>query len=410
MRIAASFAALLATLLVAPAGAQAPPVQLGPRPYFLVDTMREGALKQRLQACAAQRRVFRPSALAIGHRGAPLQFPEHTRESYTAAARMGAGIVECDVTFTKDKVLVCRHAQDDLHRTTDILATPLAAKCRTPFTPARFDAAGALVRPATAECRTSDLTLAEFRTLRGRMDGFDARARTVDEYLAGTPRWRTELHAGPGSGTLLTHAESIELLRSLGVKMAPELKAPVVAMPFDGFTRQDFARRLVDEYAAAGVPASDVFPQSFDREDLREWRRHAPDFGRQAIYLDGAGTRAALPDGAALAALKAEGVTTWAPPVFALLALDAAGRLVPSAAARDAKAAGLELVTWTLERSGRLADGRPGFYFQDLESAIRREGDVYEALDVLVREVGVRGVFSDWPATVAFYANCMDLR
>ena len=34
---------------------------------------------------------------------------------------MGAGIVECDVTFTKDKQLVCRHAQNDLHTTTNIL-------------------------------------------------------------------------------------------------------------------------------------------------------------------------------------------------------------------------------------------------------------------------------------------------
>jgi hypothetical protein len=29
-----------------------------------------------------------------GHRGAPLQFPEHTKECYKAAAVMGAGIVE----------------------------------------------------------------------------------------------------------------------------------------------------------------------------------------------------------------------------------------------------------------------------------------------------------------------------
>ncbi|TNY08261.1 glycerophosphodiester phosphodiesterase family protein, partial [Escherichia coli] len=90
------------------------------------------------------------------------QFPEHTRESYEAAARMGAGIVECDVTFTKDKELVCRHAQNDLHTTTNILATPLAAKCIKPFTPAVFDANGTLVAPAAAECRTSELTLAEF--------------------------------------------------------------------------------------------------------------------------------------------------------------------------------------------------------------------------------------------------------
>ena len=30
-------------------------------------------------------------------------------------------------------------------------------------------------------------------------------------------------------------------------------------------------------------------------------------------------------------------------------------------------------------------------------------------LDVLARDVGVRGVFSDWPATVTYYASCMGL-
>lgn len=46
-----------------------------------------------------------------GHRGACMQFPEHTKESYIAAMEMGAGIVECDVAVTKDGELVCRHAQ-----------------------------------------------------------------------------------------------------------------------------------------------------------------------------------------------------------------------------------------------------------------------------------------------------------
>ena len=37
---------------------------------------------------------------------------------------MGAGIIECDVTFTKDRELVCRHSQCDLHTTTNILTVP----------------------------------------------------------------------------------------------------------------------------------------------------------------------------------------------------------------------------------------------------------------------------------------------
>ena len=78
---------------------------------------------------------------------------------------MGAGILECDVTFTKDKQLVCRHAQNDLHTTTNILVTPLAGKCIKPFTPAVLGPNGQVVTPASAECRTSELTLAEFKTL-----------------------------------------------------------------------------------------------------------------------------------------------------------------------------------------------------------------------------------------------------
>ena len=34
---------------------------------------------------------------------------------------------------------------------------------------------------------------------------------------------------------------------------------------------------------------------------------------------------------------------------------------------------------------------------------------VRRALDALAQDVGVAGVFSDWPATVTFYANCMGL-
>lgn len=384
--------------------------QLGPRPFFLVDDMSDGALKQELQACAARTRSYKSSAFSIGHRGAPLQFPEHTRESYVAAARMGAGVLECDVAFTKDKELVCRHAQNDLHTTTDILATPLAAKCTRPFVPATFDAAGTLVTPASAECRTSDITLAEFKTLRGKMDASNPRARTVQEYLGGTATFRTDLYSGPTSGTLLSHAESIQLFKELGVQMTPELKFPVVTMPFDGFTQEAYAQKLIDEYKLAGVPPRQVWPQSFHKPDVSYWVRNEPGYGRQAVYLDDANTVADLPSAAELAAYRAEGIRIVAPPTFALLAVNPAGQIVPSQYALDAKATGLDIITWTLERSGILADGNNGFYFQTFDSAIRREGDVFQALDVMARQIGILGVFSDWPATVTFYANCTGLK
>ncbi len=78
-------------------------------------------LKTALERCSDK--AIRETDFSIGHRGAALQFPEHTKGSYQAAARMGAGIVECDVTFTKDRQLVCRHSQCDLHTTTNRATT-----------------------------------------------------------------------------------------------------------------------------------------------------------------------------------------------------------------------------------------------------------------------------------------------
>ena len=399
-------AALLSICCVS-AAAQSPAavttIQLGQRPFFLVNEMAPGPLQTKLQSCANG--PFQKSNFSIGHRGAAMMFPEHTRESYEAAVRMGAGIVECDVTFTKDKELVCRHAQNDLHTTTNILVTPLATKCTKPFTP--FNAS--TNTPATAECRTSDITMAEFKTLRGKMDASNPKAATAAEFLAGTANWRTDLYSGPTSGTLLTHAESIALFRRLGVKMTPELKSPVVPMPFDGFSQADYAQKLMDELKAAKVPPRDVFAQSFSKADVLYWVKNEPAFGKQAVYLDDANSVADLPGLNELKSYKADGIQIVAPPLFALLqAKD--GELVPSDYAKNAKQAGLGIIAWTLERSGILADGNNGWYYQSFDAAIQREGDLMRVLDVLAKDVGVLGIFSDWPATVTYYANCMGLK
>lgn len=381
-------------------------VTLGPRPFYLVEDMDQSELKTALEQCAGP---FRRARFSIGHRGAPLQFPEHTRESYEAAARMGAGIVECDVTFTKDRQLVCRHAQCDLHTTTNILAVPeLAAKCAEPFTPADPQAG----TEASAKCCTSDLTLAEFKTLHGKMDASDPNATTVEQYLRGTAPWRTDLYA---PGTLMTHAESIELFRRLGVGFTPELKKPEVAMPFEGdYTQEDYAQQLIDEYKAAGIDPADVFAQSFDLDDVRYWIANAPEFGPRAVYLDDryGDPRFDRTEPSTLqpsmAELAVEGVRIIAPPLWVLLDLDDDQRIVPSAYAKAAKAAGLEIITWTLERSGPLAGGG-GWYYRSVAPAIDNDGDMLTVLDVLARQVGIRGIFSDWPATVTYYANCMGL-
>ena len=264
-------------------------------------------------------------------------------------------------------------------------------------------------KPASAECRASDITLAEFKTLRGKMDAANPNAKTVAEYLAGTAAWRTDLYSGPTSGTLLTHSESIALFKKLGVKMTPELKSASVSMPFDGFSQENYAQKMIDEYKAAGVPAADVFPQSFNKDDVVYWVKREPTFGKQAVFLDSANSVRDLPTAEMLTSYKAQGIQIVAPPLFALLDVKD-GKIVPSAYARDAKAAGLDIIAWSLERSGLLASGKPGFYYQTVSQQISREGDIMQVLEVLAKDIGILGVFSDWPASVTYYANCMGLK
>lgn len=408
-RYAATLAAAvtLAGLPFAALAQDAPP-QLGPRPFYLVETMKDGPLKTALKQCSGP---FRRTDFSIGHRGAPLQFPEHTKESYEAAARMGAGVIECDVTFTKDRQLVCRHAQCDLHTTTNILARPeLAAKCSQPFSPAD----PATGKKASAKCCTSDLTLAEFRTLRGKMDAANTSATNVADYMRGTAPWRTDLYAA--NATLLTHAESIALIKSLGAKFTPELKAPEVPMPFEGdYTQEEYAQAMLDEYKAAGIDPKNVFAQSFSYADVLYWIRAEPAFGAQAVYLDGRYEQTgfdhtkpeALTPG--MNEMADAGVKILAPPIYMLLALNEKNEIVPSAYAKAAKDAGLSLIAWSLERDGPLDRGG-GFYHRSIKAAIDRDGDTLTVLDVLAKQVGVRGVFSDWPATTTFYASCMGLQ
>lgn len=379
--------------------------QLGPRPFYLVQSLPEGVLKQQLQSCAAG--PFYRTDFSIAHRGAPLMFPEHSKPSYEAAISMGAGIVECDVAFTADQQLVCRHAQCDLHQTTDILLRPeLATKCTAPFSPA--DAATG--KTATAQCCTSDISVEEFSGLCAKMDGVNTQAQNVADYVQGTPAWRTDLYGQCAKP--MTHKESVALFKQHGVKMTPELKQPEVAMPFNGrYNQQHYAQQLVNEYKSAGVAPSQVYLQSFNWLDIVYWLEHEPEFARQAVWLDGRYEQpnfdAMQPNSwlPSMAGLKAAGLNIIAPPMWVLVT-EQNGKIVPSAYALAAQAAGLDIIAWSLERSAPLAQGGD-WYYQSLPTLAQDDGAVLQLLHVLAQQVGVKGVFSDWPATSTFYANCL---
>lgn len=377
------------------------PIDVGDRPAALLSLLPDGELKSALSSCDAS--SVERTRFSIAHRGAPLRLPEHSREGYLAAVGQGAGIVECDVTFTGDAEPVCRHSQCDLHTTTDILATDLAASCSAPpdfASPTPF---------ANARCCASDLTLAEFSTLRAKRDGADADAATLEAYLAGTPGWSGD----PASdyATIMSLPESIALLEPLGVAMTPELKA--FEPPADGderFAREALSRAMFDAFRAAGVGPDRLYPQSFELDDLRLWNEIEPGYAERAVWLDGryrtqtidAADASNLSPG--FDALAGEGVGYLAPPIWMLLSLDEDGGIVPSDYAVRARAAGLPLLTWSLERGADAPDG--GFYFQSVADAYDDEGDQLRALDVLANEVGVEGVFSDWPATTSWFAHC----
>ncbi len=396
-------------------------IQVGVRPYYLIDKLENETLKTRLKAC--ENMPMKKSDFSIGHRGANMQFPEHSKESYMAAARMGAGVIECDVTFTKDKELVCRHSQCDLHTTTNILATDLASKCSVPPV---IDANGQLTNAANIKCCTSDITLSEFKTLYAKMDAANKSATTIEAYMNATPSFRTDLYSN--QATLMTHAESIELFKNLNVKMTPELKTPSVTMPYEGMSQEDYAQKMIDEYKNANVDASQVFAQSFNYSDILYWIANDSEFGKQAVYLDGRAYQETAEDAANYAnfdpensdtwaprtmeQIKADGVNIIAPPTWVLVKLDANNKIVPSLYATKAKAAGLDIITWTLERSGilsKLVESGNEWYYMSTVDAIDNEGDTYEMLDVLAQDVGIKGIFSDWPGTVTYYSTCMGL-
>jgi glycerophosphoryl diester phosphodiesterase len=317
---------------------------------------------------------------------------------------MGAGIVECDVAFTKDKELVCRHDQCDLHTTTNILAYPeLAAKCTVPFVPSDGKT------PANVTCCTTDITLTEFKSLCGKMDGFNPLGTNTTLYMEGTPPFRTDLYAT--CGTLMTHKEYIAFIDSFGLDFTAEAKTPKVKLPFNGLTQEGFLQKIIDEYKEAGIHPSRVYPQSFSLDDIFYWIKAEPAFGKQAVALD---EQVDTPAGyanstAQLPALAKRGVKIVAPAFFALTKLDASGKIVPSEYAIAAKKAGLDIIAWSFERSGFLNKGGD-YYYQYVAPAINNDGDMYTVLDVLVQQVGIRAMFSDWPATTSYYAACMGLK
>ena len=179
---------------------------------------------------------------------------------------------------------------------------------------------------------------------------------------------------------------------------------------------------MIDEYIELGVDPKDVWPQSFNDEDVIYWIQNT-DYGEQAVALDDKYEATPEEFQAWHQRLQDNGVKIVAPPMWMLVSSSADDSkmpieaqsvsdlsselgIVPSEYTTSAKDHGLDIITWTLERTG---PGLDGWYWQTLQDKELTDGDKFALLQVLSSDVGVLGVFSDWPATTTFFANCMDL-
>ncbi|MCL4160067.1 UNVERIFIED_CONTAM: hypothetical protein GTU68_062170, partial [Idotea baltica] len=166
--------------------------------------------------------------------------------------------------------------------------------------------------------------------------------------------------------------------------MIPELKAAQVPMPYqasDGqeWTQNQYAQALVDEYIAAEVAPENVFLQSFNMDDVSYWINSTPQFAGQVAWLDGryrdSSFNASEPSSwnPSMQELADTNLPILAPPMWMMLSLDNDNNIVPSAYAIAAREAGLDLVGWTLERSGSLDSGG-GWYYQTIKPVVKNDG------------------------------------
>jgi hypothetical protein len=143
------------------------------------------------------------------------------------------------------------------------------------------------------------------------------------------------------------------------------------------------------------------------------------DYGAQAVALDEQYEATEEEFRAWHEMLQAEGVKIVAPPMWMLVESGDSNEfgIVPSAYANSAIEHNLGIITWTLERTppGLAVGAKPGlaegdiWYWSSTQEAGLTDGSKYELLHVLSNDIGVLGVFADWPATVTFFANCMEL-
>lgn len=315
-----------------------------------------------------------PDFIIIAHRGASGERPEHTLAAYELAIDQGADYIEPDLVPTRDGVLVARH-ENEISGTTDVSDRPEFA---TRLTTRVIDG------EEMTGWFTEDFTLAELRTLRAR------------ERL---PEIRPQNTAYDGLYQVPTLEEIIQLVRAKEAEtgrvigLYPEIKHPTY------FAERgiDVPHLLVTQLHSAGYEGRDapVFIQCFEVATL--WRLASITELRlvQLVAAEGGPADNATmsyaqmvtPEGLAEIAEYADGIG-----VDLRLVIDESG--LPTGILDAAHEAGLVVHAWTLRKENAF-----------LPAMLRSSEDDGDAgrlatLSILLRAMGVDGVFTDDPAVV----------
>ncbi len=290
------------------------------------------ALLALLAGCATQKETAvrwgtldGKAPLIIAHRGASGYLPEHTLEAYGLAIEQGADVIEPDLVFTKDGVLVARHDRY-LGTTTNIADKPEFADRKRanadPKTEARED------------WWVEDFTLAEIKTLRARQP-FPGRTKEHDDKFA-VPTFDEVL--------AFVTTKATEAGRPVGVY--PETKHPA----FFASIGHDFETPFLS--ALAGFNAGPVFIQSFEPEILKRLKGKTSAKLVQLVFEKEPGAGPYIP---------LEEIATYADGVGAAKTLILADTGVSTSLIRDAHVLGLFVHAWTFRNdmpSGAVEENR----------------------------------------------------
>jgi len=205
--------------------------------------------------------------LVIAHRGVPGLRLEHTRPSYDLAIDEGADYIEPDVVASRDGHLIVRH-ENEIGSTTDVADHPDFADRRTTKTVDGVEKDGWF---------TEDFTLDELKSLRAKERIPDVRPGNVD--LEGTEQILT-------FDEVVAIAEKGFERRGTPVGVYVETKHPTY---FQGLGL-DLNDLLIDALERLGLNHEDapVIIQSFESDNLQDFRRRSPLFLVQLVSPNGA--------------------------------------------------------------------------------------------------------------------------